>query len=655
MNVRKIATTTIMALLVVMLIGIQTKPLYALPPGAAGGPTLDPKIIPQFVNQLVIPPIYQPTNVYDPVTGAVIRQEYTVDMTEFTEQVLPPGFAATKVWGYGGNVVQIPGTTTSGYFRYSPGPTFEATRGVPVQVTWQNKITTTNMFAVDPTLHWANPNDMMMPMPPVTAPAFPPGYPLAQSPAPLVPHLHGGEVQSHYDGHPEAWFTSTLSSSGIWHGASFDETKVGTTMGQAVFYYPNMQPPTTLWYHDHALGITRINVMSGLAGFYLLRDTSDTIAPLLPSGAYEIPIVIQDRSFNLDGSFWFPSAGLNPTIHPYWMPEFFGNTIMVNGKVWPNLNVEPRQYRFRVLDGSNARFYTLSLTYTNKGTTLPFTQIGGDGGYLPAPVTLKELTIAPGERADILIDFSALPAGATLILTNTAKTPFPAGAPVDPQTTGHVMQFTVTSGTPVTPTPLPATLITMPTLTTNAPARMLTLTEVMGPAGPVEILLDGQKWAAPISEKPTVGSTEDWIIINPTADTHPIHLHLVQFEVISRQSFQVNKYMKDWIALNGMPPLLNPTVNVPSITPYLSGKQQAPAANEIGWKDTVQAPTGMVTIIRVRYAPLDAPTTGSGAPTPGINLYPFDPTAGPGYVWHCHILDHEDNEMMRPYLVNNPP
>jgi FtsP/CotA-like multicopper oxidase with cupredoxin domain len=632
---------------------------------------LNPKTIPKYVNQLTGPP-----PVYDPVvvingTGHVIGYNYTVFMDEFRQKILPTGTplvqivgepwyndGKTWVWGYNGSAKDALTGAPLGYVANSPSATFEATRGIPTNVTWVNRIDTAHMFAVDPTLHWANPNNFPMPgmgmgMPPVTAPIYPPGYPEAQFPVPLIPHLHGGEVQSTSDGHPEAWFLYNGT-----HGPAYNSANVTSIPypNAAVFHYPNMQPPTTLWYHDHALGITRINVMSGLAGFYILRgNLTDPLNPYydnieanyLPPANYEMPLVIQDRMFKANGEFWFPNNGLNPTVHPYWLPEFFGDTIMVNGLVWPNLYVEPRQYRFRLLDGSNARFYTLSLTYANKGTTLPFTQIGGDGGYLPAPVTLKELTIAPGERADILIDFSALPAGTKLILKNTAKAPFPGGAPVDPQTTGQVMQFTVTAGAPVTPTPLPATLITMPTLTTNAPARMLTLTEVMGPAGPVEILLDGQKWAAPISETPKVGSTEDWIIINPTADTHPIHLHLVQFEVISRQSFQVNKYMKDWIALNGMPPLLNPTVNVPSITPYLSGKPQAPAANEKGWKDTVQAPTGMVTIIRVRYAPLDSPTTV----TPGTNLYPFDPTVGPGYVWHCHILDHEDNEMMRPYLV----
>jgi len=669
--------TSTLVLILAMILSSTSLLINAAPPAVAG-PTLNPQTIPQFVNQLITPPIYKPTNVTN-VNGTTIRQDYTIDMTETTEQILPTvdalgnptGFGPTKVWAYGGIVTKNPITGLPGYFRYSPAATFEAIRGIPINVTWQNKITTSHMFAVDPTLHWANPNNIPMPTEPnAPVPPYPPYDGItkfgfdgtvenptgffynAQSPVPLVPHLHGGEVQSTSDGHPEAWFTSAssakfgaeYSSNGIYQPAS-------PTPGEAIFYYPNAQPPATLWYHDHALGITRINVMSGLAGFYLLRDPSDTIAPLLPSGQYEIPLAIQDRSFNLDGSFWFPTAGLNPTIHPYWMPEFFGNTIMVNGKVWPNLNVEPRQYRFRLLDGSNARFYTLSLSYKNKGPLLPFTQIGGDGGYLPTPVTMTSLTIAPGERADILIDFSRLPAGTQLIMTNTAKAPYPGGAPVDPQTTGHIMQFTVIGGTPIIPPALPATLLTMPTLTPNVPAKTLTLIEVMGPAGPTEILLDGQKWHMPISELPQVGSTVDWVIVNPTADTHPIHLHLVQFQVISRQGFQVNKYIKDWTALNGMAPLMNPTVNVPSLTPYLTGKPQAPAANEMGWKDTVQVPTGMITIIRVRFAPLDAPITGPNSPSPGTNLYPFDPTIGPGYVWHCHIIDHEDNEMMRPYKV----
>jgi len=602
------------------------------------GPTLNPRTIPKFVDQLIIPPIYEPTIWID--ANGDPQHNYTIDVTEFYEQILPAGFPQTKVWGYGGNVYINPITGQPGYFRYTPGATFEAVRGIPIQVKWINSLTNPHMFPVDPTLHWANPNNMMMPTAPFTL--YPPGYTEAQSPVPIVTHLHGGEVQSTSDGHPEAWWTQN----GL-QGVEYN-TQQATDPNAAIYYYPNTQLPTTLWYHDHALGITRINVMSGLAGFYLLRDPADIVAPQLPQGQYEVPIVIQDRSFNVDGSFWFPTVGIDPTISPYWQPEFFGDSIMVNGKMWPNFNVEPRQYRFRLLDGSNARFYTLSFWDKVTGISLPFNQIGGDGGYLPTPAPMTSLTIAPGERADIVIDFSAVAPGTKIILKNTAKAPFPSGATANPQTVGQIMQFTV-GGTPITPTPLPTNLITMPVLTPDAPSKTLTLFEVMGPLGPKEILLDGQKWHMPVSELPQVGSTVDWIIVNPTADAHPIHLHLVQFQVVSRQKYQVNKYVKDWITANGgmMPPFMNPTVSI-SLAPYLVGNPTLPPANELGWKDTVEVFPGEITILRIRFSPQDVVSS-----TPGVNQFAFDPTVGPGYVWHCHILDHEDNEMMRPYSVTN--
>lgn len=606
--------------------------LLAAPPPPIPAPTLNPKTIPKFVNQLVVPPVYEPTISTDPNTGKV-SHNYTIDVTEFNEQILPAPLPATKVWGYGGMIKNSSGQTV--YFRNSPGATFEAVKGIPVNVTWENKLTGSHMFAVDPTLHWANPNQMSM-MPPQPWPAFPPGFPDAQSPVPIVTHLHGGEVQSDSDGHPDAWFTA--------------DGKTGPAYSSSSYTYPNTQPATTLWYHDHALGITRINVMSGLAGFYLLRDANDAIAPLLPSGNHEVPLAIQDRSFNADGSLFFDSVGINPTIHPYWTPEFFGNTVMVNGKVWPNFNVDRAQYRFRVLNGSNARFYNLSLS--NKQS---FIQIGSDGGYLPQPVTLKSLLLAPGERADILVDFSAVTPGTTITLENDARAPYPKGTPADPQTVGQVMQFTVLNTTPVAPAALPASLNTIPVLTPDAPTRTLTLNEVMGPAGPTEVLLNGQKWSAAISELPQVGSTEEWEIVNLTADTHPIHLHLVQFQLVNRQALQTAKYITAWNLanaggmMNGMLPLMSPTVTVP-VAQYLQGKAIAPDPNELGWKDTIKANPGEVTRIRVRFAPQDA---NPAAAAPGVNLYPFDPTAGPGYVWHCHILDHEDNEMMRPYKVQN--
>ena len=186
---------------------------------------------------------------------------------------------------------------------------------------------------VDQTLHWADPLKT--------------GHSMARytGPIPTVTHVHGAEVEPASDGGPNSWFTPGFN-------------KTGADWSQITYNYDNGQPASTIWYHDHALGITGLNVYMGLAGFYLIRDPGKEPATL-PAGKYEIPIVIQDRMFNTDGSFAFPSVGINPTVHPYWVPEFFGDTIVVNGKVWPYLNVEPRKYRFRLLNGSNARFYNL--------------------------------------------------------------------------------------------------------------------------------------------------------------------------------------------------------------------------------------------------------------------------------------------------------
>ncbi|NSW90625.1 MAG: multicopper oxidase domain-containing protein [Firmicutes bacterium] len=610
---------------------------------------LDPASIPKFVNQLVKPPVYKPfilkvkVTIEEKIHGNKVniyknkekRHLYFVDISEFKQQILPEGFPQTTVWGYGG-LVKDPETGRIKYSRSSPGATFEAVRGIPVMVKWINKLTGLHLLAVDPTLHWANPNNMPMD-PPMPWPLFPPGFPKAQKPIPVVTHLHGGEVPSTFDGHPDAWFTSN--------------GKRGPKFVTSLYTYPNKQQPATLWYHDHTLGITRLNVYLGLAGFYLLRDPENckhnTLLEknvVLPSGKYEIPIVIQDRSFNTDGSFSFNNVGVNPNIHPYWTPEFFGDTIMVNGKVWPNLDVEPRQYLFRFLNGSNARFYNLKLS---NGMT--FVQIGSDGGFLPKPVELGSLLIAPGERADILMDFSSIEPGTSIILQNDANAPFPGGDTPDPNTVGQIMQFTVLadSSAPVKPPRLPDKLNRIPRLIPDSPPRILTLNEVTTPNGPVILVLNGQKWSAPISELPRVGSTEEWIIINLTMDTHPIHLHLVQFQVVSRQNFKAEEYKNKWEEFNGVPPLDHPTIALP-IEPYLDGEPISPPDNEKGWKDTVKVNSNEVTRIRVRFAPQDIPVFVA---KPGKNLYSFDPTLGPGYVWHCHILDHEDNEMMRPYKV----
>ena len=643
--------------------------------------TIDPTTIPKFTNQLTgPPPVYTPTIISSP-EGKGIAMYYEVTMDEQSQQVLPTvdedgnptGFGLTNVWGYGGQAHDAITGADLGYILNSPGPSFEAMRGIPSVVKWINNIDSDYMFAIDPTLHWANPNGIPMPgetdAPESPFPAYPPGFDgtydattnpysyNAQNPAALVPHLHGGEVSSKYDGGPTAWWTNSGTQ-----GSTYN-TLYNTASNAAVYYYPNEQPSATLWYHDHALGLTRINVMSGLAGFYLLRD-NNPIDNKLAAGnkVFEMPIVIQDRTFKENGQFDFPSEGNVPDVHPYWQPEFFGDTIMVNGLVWPNMDVDQGTYRLRLLDGSNARFYTLSFVAnpdTEDEVTLPFIQIGTDGGFMKEPVTITELTIAPGERADVLVDFSGLAPETKVLVKNTANAPFPGGSDennADPETTGQIMQFTVTDKVvkPVfnVPKVLNADLKgTWPTLPEPTNTRTLTLWEVLTPGDePLEVLVNGQKWDAATSELPHEGSTEEWVIVNLTGDTHPIHLHLVQFQLVSRQDVKVEgegNYVDAWLAANegngiddgDVPPYT--TVNEVPVGPYLiDGTKTGPAANEYAWKDTIQMSPGQATTIRVRFAPID-----------GSSSYPFDPTDGPGYVWHCHIIDHEDNEMMRPYEV----
>jgi spore coat protein A, manganese oxidase len=663
----------------------------AAPKATAG--LLDPKTIPKYINQLTANiPVFESANITDPNTGALVRQDYTIDMTYFREQILPAGTiltggagdGKTNVWGYAGQAKDAVTGASVGYFRNSPSASFLATTGIPSQVTWVNKINVPQFLPVDPTIMWADPTNHMNMMRTFQQPypAFPGTFtdismnpPItlnAQTPVPLVPHLHGAEVSSFSDGGPDAWWTynGIVGPKYSTNGAlSTTPTTVGG-FAAAVYDYPNSQNPTTSWYHDHALGMTRLNVMSGLAGYYMLKDPAAPTPITTPAtdgsnfdqymtqhfkyGVNEIPLAIQDRSFYSNGELWFPTAGINPTIHPYWMPEFFGNTIMVNGKVWPNLDVTQGVYRFRVLDGSNARFYTLSFS-----NNMPFTVIGTEGGYLQQPAIVTSLTIAPGERYDIIADFSAVPVGTKIIMTNTANAPFPAGAKVDPQTTGQVMQFTV-AGTAAIPgnavnnigttaPTYPATLNptlpigTFPTLpVATLPRRYITLVEIMGPAGPMMVTMNGQTFRGTTTENPKVGTEEEWVIINLTADTHPIHTHLASFQLLSRQAFQVNKYMNAWMKLNGNQMLPFPDTYTPlqlDPTTYLQKKATTPLSTEMGWKDTVQMNPGEVTIIRIRFTQQDG------------TQYTFHPEIGPGYVWHCHIVDHEDNEMMRPYTV----
>jgi spore coat protein A len=658
----------------------------------------------------------------------VTDSSLAVSMEEFQQYVLPQAMyvpdplnppaagidptLGTYVWGY--ELADDLGTVKGP--RLYPGFTVEAQRGIPNTMKYVNNLPVSGSIVqqyitVDQTLHWANPNGLMMDDPDRFMPYD--GSP------PAVVHLHGGEVPSDYDGGPDQWFTSD----GI-QGLGY-RTVAPTDANAAIYQYPNDQEATTLWFHDHTLGATRLNVYAGLAAFYLLRDWSleredlpggpsdTTVDELQANGSIrtykpEIEVVIQDRMFDTNGQWYFPDfPALNPQ-HPFWQPEFLGDTIVVNGKSWPYFNVEPRRYRFRLLNGSNARFYELFIVNPATKVMGPIIwQIGSDGGLLDTPAkfdpnaakpALTKLVIAPGERADLIIDFAGFE-GQTLVVRNSGRAPYPKGAPPNGSAEGQIMQFRVgtvvsqgadpsynpaTDGSPrqVPITPIDAAAVSQ--------TRLLTLNEHMGmpqvvngvayPGGPVEALVNNTKWAGKrpdgtvidgfvqddmgnyLSELPAVGSTEIWEIVNLTGDAHPIHLHLVQFQLLSRQAFNVNKYTKVYDGsfpggtYEGMtyplgvyipaygPPLAYDSGVVgaklggnPDVAAYLQGPARPPQPNETGWKDTVIMYPGEVTRILVRWASQD------GSP------FGFDATSGPGYVWHCHIVDHEDNEMMRPY------
>jgi len=323
--------------------------------------------------------------------------------------------------------------------------------------------------------------------------------------------------------------------------------------------------------------MTRLNLAAGLEGTYIIRDPRhDTVAPLLPSGKFEMPHMLTDKAFNTDGSIHFTVVGDNPGIHPYWDPEYFGDTILVNGQAWPNMNVERHQYRFRIVNGSNARFYNLSLS-----NGMSFIQVGADGSYLPAPATLTSLLLAVCERGDILIDFSNLKAGTKVVLNNSANAPYPGGDPPDANTS-VVMQFTVVDSRAVHPKSLPSTLITIPTLveTENiGNPKLFTLNEAEDATSgdPVGVFIDGRHFDEDVTEIPRVGTTEAWYIQNLTEDAHPIHIHLVEFQLEDRQQIDVDRFKAYWESLNGTNlPLDHAPIRVNAETAVDTGDGRAP-------------------------------------------------------------------------------
>ena len=400
-------------------------------------------------------------------------------------------------------------------------------------------------------------------------------------------------------------------------------------MTQTVHYtnqLPQM-PASLLWFHDHGLGATRLNVFAGLAAAYILRDEHDTGAepnPIgIPGGAYEIPLVVQDRQFNPDGTFLYPASDIPGAT---WIGEYFGDVMLVNGKVWPFLEVEPRMYRLRILNGCNARILDLDLGGPG------FWQIGAEGGMWDKPVPVKEMVLAPAERADILVDFSRF-AGKTLVMKNhNPSKPVVTPAP----SLAQVMQIRV--GTTVSqpgPSTIPASL---PGRAADLPepdvTRFISLNEIDIDEPSWFLNLNGQHFSdleppgapSPATETPTVGTIEDWVYVNVTGDTHPMHSHLVTFQVVGRTPFNAAAYEEDNEGPHGVPGGIDPS-------PYATGPMQPPDPSERGFKDTVKVNPGYFTTIRARF---DLP---NGVTTPQT------------YVHHCHIVEHEDNDMMRPFTV----
>jgi len=621
---------------------------------------------------------------------------YQLQIRQFQQQILPAPYGPTTFWGY---VDANP--TVADNPRYL-GPVIVAKKDRPVQLTVTNMLPNQHILPVDTTLMGAEPG---------------------QDVNRTSVHLHGGFNTWNYDGGPFAWFAPDGQT-----GTSFLN---GTGLkGQAQYYYPNQQSARLMWYHDHAIGITRLNAYAGIASAYLLGD--DFEDALVASGvipSMQIPLVIQDKSFNADGSLWYPSqyeyqnipdlpnpwqplnqatvnsltgqtgrweseGGTPPLISC--VPEYFSDTILVNGAVYPVASVPAALVRFRILNASQARFYNLQLYYESAETpgeadlSRPgpaMIQIGTEGGFLFGPAILNDpprqiaydtnpasptfgnvnrynLLLAPAERADLIIDF-ARAAGKSLILYNDAPAPFPGGDQRNDYFTGDLNMQPIGGALPTQPGQSPntrtllrfavgpaaaASVETPPrslvfsltwllaraadpvTQVRGVRVRELTLNEDMDDFGrliqrlgtntkPSGSASFGRGYPDPATETPRAGDVEIWRIFNLTGDTHPIHFHLVNVQVLGRRPFDANDY-------DG--------------TPQFTGPMRGPDPNEIGYKETVRVnPNEMIMVImkfKLPNVPFSVPTSPR--------------TGGYEYVWHCHILEHEEHDMMRPLVVS---
>ncbi|ADW67255.1 multicopper oxidase family protein [Granulicella tundricola] len=437
---------------------------------------------------------------------------------------------ATRMWSYGPEAL---------------GPVIEARSGHPMSVQWVNNLPVKHFLPIDHSLHGCGRD-----IPDVRT----------------CVHVHGARVPTKDDGHPEDWFTPGNSRTS---------------------HYPLEQESATLWFHDHAMGINRLNHYAGLFGMFWLRDEQED-ALHLPNGKYELPLVLYDRDFTTDGQLFYPTSG-DPE-HP-WVSEFTADAILVNGKIRPYLEVEPRLYRFRTVVAANSRFFGLTLS-----TGASLVQIGSDQGLLSAAVEVPRLNIAPGERADLLIDFSKH-AGEKIHLRTGAL---------------DILEFRVAARTGAPVASLPNNIRSIPRTPETAATvtRTITLNEYQDKAqNSMLMLLNRKHWHEPVTERPRLNSTEIWEFVNQTEDTHPMHLHLVRFQILDRRPFDTFQY------------LMQKEMR-------FQGPAEAPAPNEQGWKDIVHCPPGMVTRIIVKF-----------------EGYTGD------YLYHCHILEHEANDMMRPFEV----
>ena len=493
-------------------------------------PALNPLDLARFVDPLPVPPVARSAEMRS-VPGKPERKApyYRIAMREVRAK-LHRDLGPARLWTYNGSW---------------PGPTFETRRNDDLLIEWANELPGHHFLPIDHRLHGAE-----MDKPEVRA----------------VVHVHGAKVPPEGDGYPEGWYAPGKS---------------------ATYHYPNEQEAAMLWYHDHAMGINRLNIYAGLAGVYLVRDAVED-ALNLPKGPYEIPLVICDRLLLQDGQLSYPDSG---TPGEPWVSEVYGDVMLINGMAFPYLEVEARRYRFRVLNASNSRLYGFGLSNGQE-----FHQIGTDQGLLPAPVALKMLFLAPGERADIVVDFRDH-AGEQIVLKNGAMEP---------------LQFRVGKRKVADLSSFPSVLRPVPKIAEASAVntRRLTIDEYKGAHGETtRMLLNKARWHDPVTERPVLNTVEIWSIINPTDDSHPIHLHMVRFQILDRRRYDTFTYMT--------------TGELRYTSPAIP-----PDPHEAGWKDTVQAHSEMVTRIIIR----------------------FEGYAG-RYVWHCHILEHEDNEMMRPYDV----